>query len=435
MVDLLTANDSPGQYPGSYYAATATRLKERPRATGQISCDVCVVGGGYTGVSAALHLARRGYQVVLLEAHRLGWGASGRNGGQVNTGMRLDQDALEAMYGRDTARLLWNLADDAVKLVRTLIDELGIDCGFKPGVVHAAHRQSYLEGERRLARKMQDEYGVTGLSFLESDALRAIVPTDFYHGGILDMNAGHLHPLNYLLGLAAAAEAAGAVLHERSRVLDIKCGRSPKVVTDSAEIDCRYVVAGCNGYVGDLIPDVGRHVMPINGFIAATRPLTDDEANGVLRRDYAVADSKFVINYYRLSQDRRLLFGGGESYSYRFPADIAAVVRKPLSQVYPHLRDIELPYSWGGTLGITMSRMPYFGRHRGSVLSASGFSGQGVALATLAGRILADVVAGQAERFDLMASLPARPFPGGRTSRSALLFLAMTWYALRDRLG
>jgi gamma-glutamylputrescine oxidase len=434
-MDLLTVNDRPGQYPDSYYAATTEHQVLRQKAEGRIDCDICIVGGGYTGVSTALHLAERGLNVVLLEANRLGWGASGRNGGQVNTGMRLDQESLEGMFGVDTARKLWAVADQAVSTVKQLIADHGIDCGFKPGVVHAAHRARYLGHERRLVEKMRKDYGVETLTFLNRAELLELVPSNFYHGGVLDLAAGHLHPLKYLLGLVTVAETSGARIFENSRVTAIHGGPRPRVITDSAEISCQTVVVGCNGYTGGLLEDISRHVMPINGFIAATRPLSPDEVQGVLRRDYAVADSKFVINYYRLSQDKRLLFGGGEAYGYRFPKNIAAMIRKPLAQVYPQLANIEFDYTWGGTLGITMSRMPYFHRHQGSILSASGFSGQGVALGTFAGKILADAIGGESRVFDLLAALPAKAFPGGRRFQSPLLFLAMSWYALRDRFA
>lgn len=435
-MDLLTINDRTGQYPGSYYAATANeRSERRPAADGEIRCDVCVVGGGYTGISSALHLARKGYRVVLLEANRLGWGASGRNGGQVNTGMRLHQDELEQMFGLATARRLWNTASEAVTLVQDLIKENEIACGYKRGVLTACHRRRYVEETRQYVEKLQAEYGIEELTFLDRDAFRVILPSDFYHGGSLDTNAGHLHPLNYLLGLATATEREGVVMFETSRVIRIDHASPATVYTEHARVSADFVIIGCNGYVGDLDGDTARHVMPINGFIAATRPLSEAEAATVLTRDYAAADTKFVINYFRLSEDRRLLFGGGESYRYRFPANLDAVVRKPLCIVYPQLKDIEFDYCWGGTLGITMNRMPYFRRLRGNVLTAAGFSGQGVALATLAGKLMAEAIAGQAEKFDLMASLPSSPFPGGPRWRSPLLVLAMTWYALRDGLS
>ncbi len=434
-MDLLTINDRPGVHPDTYYAATAHHPLERPAAEGDVNCDVCVIGGGLTGISSALHLAEKGYRVVLLEANRVGWGASGRNGGQVNTGMRLHQDELEHMFGNDTARQLWAIAEEAVTLVQNLIGKHDIACAFKRGVLTACHRHRYVDETRRYVDKLQREYSVSGLTFLDRDAFRAILPSDFYWGGSLDMNAGHLHPLNYLQGLTKVAEQLGVRICESSRVVGIDDASPATVRTDDAKISADFVIIGCDGYVGDLDREIARHVMPINGFIAATRQLSEGEVSHVLTHDYAVADTKFVINYFRLSEDRRLLFGGGESYGYRFPTDLDAVVRKPLCRVFPQLGDVAFDYRWGGTLGITVSRMPYFRRLRGNVLTAGGFSGQGVALATLAGKLLADTIAGQAEKFDLMASLPASPFPGGPRWRSPLLALAMTWYALRDALS
>jgi gamma-glutamylputrescine oxidase len=434
-MDILTVNGDHGRYPASYYAATAQPFDAAGAPEGEIRCDVCIVGGGFTGVSSALHLARRGYRVVLLEAHRIGWGASGRNGGQVNTGMRLDQPALEEKYGRETARRLWAVAVQAVDLVKGLIAEHGIDCDFRPGVIHSSHRPGDAGHFADLVETMRTGYGVETLDLLDRDALHALLPADFYCCGLLDRDAGHLHPLNYLFGMARVAQAHGAVLHETARVISIDKGSPAVVKTERATIRADHVVAGVNGYGGTLIGEDAPFVMPINAYIGTTRPLSEDEAARVLTQDHAVADSKFVINYFRLTKDRRLLFGGGESYGYRFPADLDGIVRRPMTQVFPHLKDVPFDYRWGGTLGITMSRMPHFRRHAGNILTAGGFSGQGVALATLAGQVIAEAIAGQAERFDLMASLPATPFPGGVAMRLPLLVLAMTWYALRDRLG
>ncbi|MFA5538446.1 MAG: FAD-binding oxidoreductase, partial [Gemmobacter sp.] len=194
-----------------------------------------------------------------------------------------------------------------------------------------------------------------------------------------------------------------------------------------------HVVLACNGYLGGLEPQVAARVMPINNFIIATEPL-GGRATEILSEPVAVADTRFVVNYWRLSEDGRLLFGGGESYGYRFP-DIVRTVRRPMLQVYPQLADARIDHAWGGTLAITMNRLPCFARPHPNVLSASGYSGHGVAMATMAGKVLAEAVAGRAGRFDLMAGLPAARFPGGGALRWPLLVLAMTWYSLRDRLG
>ena len=433
-MDLLTANDRPGEYPRSWYAASAEPLPLQPRAEGALSCDVCVVGGGYTGLSAALHLAERGYDVILLEAQRLGFGASGRNGGQVGTGQRQDQDWLEKTLGKTRARALWDVAQEAVATVRDLAARHAPEADWRDGIIHAAHKPRFVPEQHAYAEKMARDYGYDLIRPLDRDELRDLVNSKAYFGGDLDMGGGHLHPLRYALGLARAARAAGVRIFENSRVSAITHADPALVTTEAAQITARFVAMGCNGYLGRLEPGVAARVMPINNFIAATRPMTDAERRAVIDADHAVADSKFVINYYRFSADNRLLFGGGESYGYRFPADIAATVRRPMEAVFPQLRGIEITHAWGGTLGITVNRMPHFARLAGNVFSAAGYSGHGVAMATVGGRLLAEAIAGQAERFDLMAQVPTHPFPGGTALRQPLLIAAMLWFALRDRL-
>jgi gamma-glutamylputrescine oxidase len=428
-MDLLTANDRAGAYPASYYAATATQMAEAPSANGDLRCDVCVVGAGYSGLSSALHLAQDGYDVVLLDAQRVGFGASGRNGGQVGVGQRIGQDSLEAMVGNSQARTLWDLSLEAVDLVRQLIADHAIDCGWSSGIIEAEHRANTVAKAHEYAEKLQNEYGYDLIRPIDLDEMRDLVGSPAYHGGTLDMGSGHLHPLRYALGLARAAHDAGVRIYEQSKVTDIADG---KVVTKTAKITTNHTVLACNGYLGRLAPKVAQRVMPINNFIVATKPLDDPQA--IIRDNRAVADSKFVINYFRLSDDNRLLFGGGESYGYKFPRDIEATVRKPMAEIFPQLRDIQIDYAWGGTLGITMNRMPNFERVSPTITSISGYSGHGVAMATSAGRIVADMVAGQAEKFDVFATVPSPRFPGGQRLRSPLLALAMAWYALRDRL-
>ncbi|MGY9049240.1 MAG: NAD(P)/FAD-dependent oxidoreductase, partial [Rhodobacterales bacterium] len=269
---------------------------------------------------------------------------------------------------------------------------------------------------------------------LDRDACFALCPSPDYKGGMLDMGAGHLHPLRFAQGLARAATAAGARIHERSHVQHITKGDPAMVQTDSGRVTARHVILAANGYLGGLERDVAARVMPINNFIVATEPL-GDRAQEVLTQDVAVADSRFVVNYFRLSDDKRLLFGGGESYGYRFPADIRALVSKPMLKVFPQLRDVKLDYAWGGTLAITMKRMPYLARPAPNVLSASGYSGHGVGTAVHAGQLMARAIQGQAEGFDTMAAVPLPAFPGGPAMRAPLLALAMSWYALRDRIG
>lgn len=432
-MDLLSANDRPGQYPASYYAATATPTAPHPQLKGSTRADVCIVGGGYTGLSAALYLAGRGFDVVLLEAHRVGFGASGRNGGQVGSGQRLEQDALERMAGRENARRLWDLSEEAKALVRGLIDAHRMPVTFHPGIAHACLSDAEVRHAKESAERLARDYGYHQITPLDRDGLRAILPSGAYKGGDIDRGAGHLHPLNFALGLAEATRQAGARIFETSRVHHLQHGARPVVQTGQGRVECDHVILAGNGYLGHLDMQVAARVMPINNFIVATEPLGEDAAR-VLREPVAVADTRFVVNYWRLSEDNRLLFGGGESYGYRFP-DIVRTVRKPMLEIYPHLKDARIDYAWGGTLAITMNRMPCFLRVAPNVLSASGYSGHGVAMATMAGKILAETVAGQAERFDLMAGLPMPRFPGGVAMRWPLLVMAMTWYSIRDRLG
>jgi len=432
-LDVLTANDRAGEYPASWYAGTAAPLPPFPAAEGAMRADVCIIGAGFTGLSAALHLAERGYDVVVLDAHRVGWGASGRNGGQVGTGQRLEQEALERMLGKSHARALWDLAQEAVALTRALAAEHAPEAGWADGIIHACHRARLVPHARAHAERMARDYGYDLIRPLGRDEMRALVGSPAYHGGDIDMGGGHLHPLRYALGLARAAAARGVRIHEHSTVRRIDRADPAVVETDGARITASHVLLACNGYIGDLDRRTAARVMPINNFIVATEPLDPQLRQSVLRGNHAVADTKFVINYFRLSEDNRLLFGGAESYGYRFP-DIARLVRGPMLEIFPQLGAAKITHAWGGTLGITLNRMPHFERLRGNILAASGYSGHGVALATLGGKLAAEAIAGQAERFDLMARVPTRPFPGGAGLRWPLLVLAMAWFSLRDRL-
>ncbi len=432
-MNLLHANDKAGQYPASYYAATATPLAPFPMFKGQSRADVCIVGGGYTGLSAALHLAERGYEVVLLEAHRVGFGASGRNGGQVASGQRRDQDELERMAGRHTARKLWDMAQDANALVRSLIAQHAMPVTYRPGIAHACWTDAEMRHAHAYGEKMSREYGYDKIEPLDRTGIHSLIGSPVYRGGDLDHGAGHLHPLNYAIGLAAAASKAGARIYEKSEVHHIDYGPKPIVRTNTGAVACDYLILAGNGYLGGLNRKVAARVMPINNFMIATEPL-GDHAKDILSQPIAAADTKFVVNYWRLSDDNRLLYGGAESYGYRFP-DIVRAVTKPMLRVYPQLRGVKIDYAWGGTLAITTNRMPCFARPAANTLSASGYSGNGVAMATMAGKVMAEAIAGQAERFDVLADLPQMNFPGGIAMRWPLLVLAMTWYSLRDRLG
>jgi gamma-glutamylputrescine oxidase len=433
-MDLLTANDRQGEYPPSYYAQSTTQLDRFAAAKGALKCDVCVVGGGFTGMSTAYHLAGRGYDVILLEAQRVGFGASGRNGGQVSMGQRREQDELEAKLGDAHARQLWDIGAQAVDLVRALCAKDEVETDFCDGIIDTAHRKRDVPAYHHYADHLAQKYNYDKIRTVSAEECRHLVNSPAYHGGTLDMGSGHVNPLALILGLTRLAVKAGVRVCEQSKVTEINKGDPATLHTDQAQITANHVVLACNGYLGNLEPRTAQRVMPINNYIVATAPMEPEGQEEIIRHNHAVADGKFVVNYFRFSDDHRLLFGGTESYGYRFPKDIAANVRKPLAEIFPQLKNVKITHSWGGTLAITMNRLPHFERIGGNILTMSGFSGSGVALGTLSGQLAAEAIAGQAERFDVMASLPTIPFPGGAMLRSPLLVLAMLWYGLRDKL-
>lgn len=419
-----------------YYQQSRNLTLQCPALDGDESADICIIGGGLTGVSSAYHSAKSGLKVVLLEAQTIGFGASGRNGGQVSPGQRLDQATLEQKVGQAQARQLWQLALQSVDLVKTLIQRHQIDCDFVPGILHTAFKPSHAEQMRSNVARLNNHYGYQDVRFVEKDELRDMLATDRYHGAELDMRAGHLHPLNLTLGLAKQAQQAGARLCEHSRALAIRESADGVVVeTAQGKVRAKYLVLGCNGYLGGLLPKVAGKIMPINNFIISTEPLGESMARALIRDNVAVADSKFVINYFRTTPDHRLLFGGGENYSSRFPADIQGFVRPYMLDIFPQLKDVKLEHGWGGTLAITLNRMPHFQCINQKIYVAQGYSGHGVALATLAGKLIDDAIHGNHNGFNTLARYPTPSFPGGTLLRYPGMVMGMLYYALRDRFG
>lgn len=433
--DPLRRNDPvPGAYPPSWYAATAQVADPRAPLKGTQRADVAIVGAGYCGLWAAKTLAERGLKPVVLEAHRVGWGASGRNGGQVGTGYNWHQAKIEAKLGHDAARAVWDIAEEGKRQLRDFCATEAPEAQYLPGVAHGEYSAAEAAEGRENAEHLARHYGYDQIEAMDREAFRALVKSPLYVAGTLDRGAGHVHPLRYALALARAAERAGAVIHEGSTVLSVEKGQPAVLKTAEGELRADHVILAGNGYMPDLDPQVAARVMPINSFIGATEPLPD-RWREVLAEDIAVADSKFVVNYYRFSEDRRFLFGGRESYSLGFPRDIAGPLRTRLGNLFPQLRGVRIEHVWGGTLGITMTRLPLLMRVAPNILSGGGFSGHGVALAGIAGRAMAEAILGQAGRFDALSLLPTPRFPGGAIARAPLLTLAMTWYAMRDRLG
>ncbi|SMY09494.1 NAD(P)/FAD-dependent oxidoreductase [Flavimaricola marinus] len=429
----LYRNDRPGQYPPSWYAASVSPPAPRPELKGETRADVAIVGAGYTGLWAALTLARKGMRVVVLEAHRAGFGASGRNGGQVHSGFNKGQAWLEGKLGKGEARALWDLSEAAKDQLRDFC-AAHPQTGYKPGVAHGEYSEADTRTGAREAEHLAKAYGYDQVESFDGPGFADLVKSPLYKGGTLDRGGGHLHPLHYALALAAEAEAAGAVIHEGSEVTGLTHGTPATVQTPKGRVIADHVILAGNGYLPHIERKVASTVMPINSFIAATEPLPE-RWQEVLAEDISVADSKFVVNYYRFSEDRRFLFGGRESYSIGFPSDIKGALIRRMTDLFPQLSDVKVDYVWGGTLGITVTRLPALQRIAPNVLSGAGFSGQGVALSGMAGRIMAEAVAGQAGQFDVMAKLPVPAFPGGAAFRAPMLTLAMTWFSLRDRLG
>ena len=418
----------------SYYAATAPAVDPRPVLAGRERADVCVVGAGFTGISAALHLAERGYSVIVLEAERAGWGASGRNGGQVGSGLRESMDELERTLGPSRAADLWALSEEAKAIITDRIDRHGIDCDWRPGNLLASTRErnmGWIEAEAEFCHR---RFGYPGYRILSRAEIREEVASDCYVGGRMDTGGGHLHPLRFVHGMAAAAAGAGARIFEGSRVERIRWGRPVEVSAAAGAVTADYVILAGNAYLGRLEPRIESRIMPIVNHQLATEPLGKGRARSLVRSGACVHSTRFVVDYFRCTSDHRLLFGGGETWSDRPPDDLEGFVRRYMLRVFPQLADARIDHAWSGRLAITMNRLPHVGRVAPNGFFAHGFSGHGVALTQIAGKLIAEAVAGTAERFDVLAGLRHRSFPGGRWLRHPLLVLGMLYYTLRDRL-
>ena len=427
----------------SYYQASANVALGRPELEGEHLADICIVGAGYTGLSSALHLAELGYNVAVVEAETAGFGASGRNGGHVGIGQRQDQMYLEEKFGRDIASTLWAMGLEAVDTVRDLIEKHKIKCDLKHGNVHFAHRSKLNRELEEEVNFLHQRYGFDQLEYLPKAKLLEVIASDAYHSAVVDRASKHLHPLNFALGLAQAAVNAGVSLYEHSPVVSYQdsqstsgggSGKTVTVKTAKGQVVAKELILACNGYIKKLEPKINRYIMPINNFILATEPLTDELAAQVSPLDASMSDSRFVINYWKLSGDKRLLFGGGENYRRGFPSDIKNFVRHYMLQVYPQLAATKIDYGWGGTLAITVNRLPHFGRLQDNIWYMHGYSGHGVPTATFAGKLIAEAISGKLERFDVFASLPTIKFPGGTLLRWPGMVAGMLYYALRDRL-
>ena len=419
----------------SWYAASTPPQPPRPALQGDVDTDICVIGGGIAGCSTALHLAERGYRVVLLEAHRVGWGASGRSGAQAIPGIACGQHKLQALVGDADARRIWDVSVEGLRLQRELIARHGIDCDLRTGQMHVAIKPRQERELREEVATLHGEYGYDSIRMVEREELRAILASDRYIAGNYDSAGGHLHPLKYTQGLAAAAERAGVRLFEDSRALAYaRVAGTLEVTTATGRVRCRSLALCGNAWLGPFAPALSRKIMGVGTYIVATQPLGAERAAALIRNDAAVTDINWVIDYFRRSADHRLLFGGRVSYSGLDPLGTRRATRARMLAVFPQLADADIEHAWGGYVDITMNRAPHFGRLDPDVYFLQGFSGHGIALTGVAGKLLAEAIGGTAERFDLFARIPHRDFPGGAALRRPALVLAMLWYRMRDLL-
>ncbi|WCE09843.1 NAD(P)/FAD-dependent oxidoreductase [Pseudomonas sp. JBR1] len=422
------------QHVGSYYAASSNQPAPYPRLEGSVESDVCIIGAGYTGLSTALFLLEHGFSVTVLEAARVGFGASGRNGGQIVNSYSRDIDAIERQLPAKQAQLLGEMAFEGGRIIRDRIARYNIQCDLKDGGVFAALTGKQL-GHLEAQKKLWERYGHAQLELLDARGIREVVGTDRYIGGMLDMSGGHIHPLNLALGEAAAVASLGGKLYEQSAAIRIDRGANPVVHTAQGQVKARFVVVAGNAYLGGLVPELAAKSMPCGTQVLATEPLSEELARSLLPQDYCVEDCNYLLDYFRLSADRRLIYGGGVVYGARDPADIEAIIRPKMLQTFPQLKDVKIDFTWTGNFLLTLSRLPQVGRLGDNIYYSQGCSGHGVTYTHLAGKVLAEALRGQAERFDAFAGLPHYPFPGGQLLRVPFTALGATYYQLRDRLG
>ena len=419
----------------SWYEATAHARPQRAALQGDVRCDVVVVGAGLAGLSAAIELAERGYSVRVLEARRVGWGASGRNGGQVLAGYSADMSVFESQLSPSQAKMAWDLSVEAIHLLRRRIERWQIDCDWQSGALLAAVSPRKAKELHEWAQEHAEKYQHP-LSLLSQQELRARLDSPRYSAGVLDPVSGHLHPLNYTLGLARAAEQLGVTIHESSEVTGLRLAEQAsqrcEVRTAQGRIDAQTVVLAGNAMLSGLIPSLHRRVMPVGTYVIATEPLDSAQAARLIPGRECVSDTQFVLDYYRLSSDNRLIFGGKVSYSTRTPSNLGEAMRRDLVRVFPQLDHLKVTHAWGGFVDISMNRAPDFNRLGPHGWYLQGFSGHGVALTGMAGQLVAEAIAGQHERFDVLARIRHQPFPGGDLLRTPALVLGMAWYRLKD---
>ncbi|RCW27351.1 gamma-glutamylputrescine oxidase [Ciceribacter lividus] len=430
---MQTSPTNPG-HANSWYAASANDKRVRPELEGETEADVCVIGAGFTGISAALELAENGFSVVVLEGERVGFGASGRNGGQIVNGYSRDLEVIARRYGPDKAVKLGEMSLEGGEIIRRRVATYGIRCDLVDGGFFAAFTDKQVK-EMAHVKANWEKHGHTGLEMVAKADVGKYVKSDRYVGGMIDRLGGHIHPLNLVLGEAAAAEGLGVRIFEKSRVTGLDMGLNPVVKTAKGRVKAKYVLVCGNAYLGSMLPKITDRMMPVSSQVMATEPLDAKLIEDLLPANYCVEDANYVLDYYRRTADNRLLYGGGIGYGGHDPANLTGVIRPNMLKTFPQLKGARIDFAWSGNFALTLTRIPHMGRLSENVYFSHGDSGHGVTTTHLLGKILGEAVAGHAGRFDVWASLPALPFPGGRTFRVPLTVLGAWWYGLRDKLG
>ncbi|WP_413283545.1 NAD(P)/FAD-dependent oxidoreductase [Vibrio sp. MA40-2] len=422
------------QHENSYYAHSANQQFDFPQLQGEQKFDVCVVGSGITGVASALELAKKGYKVAVLEANRVGWGASGRSGGQAIFGWASEQHSLEKMVGKADAKRLWDMSVEGLAITKGYIAEHNIECDWRDGMAHLGVKARHDRELQEWLENLHTDYNYDSLEIWDKNKVRQHIASDKYTSGMFDSNSGHLHPLNYTLGLVKAAKEAGVQFFEDSTVESIQHGNPVKLCTAKGHVIANHVVLACNAYMKGLEYSIENKVMPVGTYVCATEPLGEEMSMALMKDHIAACDINFVLDYFRFSGDHRMLFGGKVSYSGIEPRNLAQTMRARMVSVFPQLKDAKIDCAWGGNVAITMNRAPHFGRIKPNVYYAQGFSGHGIAATGLAGKLMAEAVSGTAERLDVFERIPHLPFVGGRMLRTPALVLGMAYYRLRDLL-
>ncbi|MBL6953795.1 MAG: FAD-binding oxidoreductase [Alphaproteobacteria bacterium] len=418
-------------YIDSYYTRTANAGAVGSALDGVMEVDVCVVGGGLAGLSTALGLVERGASVVLLEAHRVGWGASGRNGGFVSAGFSKSLRALERRLGRDHAQALYGLSRDAVALIRQRIETYAIDCG---PIVDGTIRASWFDDPDSLKRERDYMAAMTGVAeaFWPREKLGALLLSERYYDGLFDPEGFQFHALNYSLGLAVAARSKGARIFEGARVTALQLNGPMKIIrTRTGEVRAAAVVMACGGYIAGLHRKMSGATIPVATYVAVTEPL-GDRLRTAIRTPHAVHDTRFALDYYRPLHDSRILWGGRISVRQSEPPGLAGLMRGDLLKVYPQLAGVKMETAWGGLMSYATHKMPQIGEAAPRVWYAMGFGGHGVNTTTMAGELVAGAIAERDDRYRLLAPFGLTPTAGPIGAAAAQL--TYWFYGLRDAL-